>query len=312
MPNEPIRLLDPEAVIPSPQNSYELEFWMRMLKFAGDREPRVGPSTMRALQLLIQSPPKVNGLPDGDFWAIIGRFISRGFVPSTSKREVCEKHLQEVYTPIMGAEGNVQLLIQDMESAGAARRVAIDTVEDVWLEDHLPYCPACDRSGTSYLFRPNGDSLDSAAMAPVWRKAYMDEHPSDFTQLETFAPQMFPYLEFSEDAWKRLKSLSGSPEDITASLMHHLSVLNDNASHIWGNNHATEGRQSAMGALGVACSLEGPRIHKDKKAMKARDFRFTHGIVRCEWHTKLRPNTDRIYFAVSHGRVLVGLIVEHL
>lgn len=312
MPNSPTRLFDPEIIIPSVEGARELDFWMRMLKFADDTEPRVGPSTMRALNQLVQSPPKISGLAIGDFWTIVGKFIRRGLTPSSVPRKICDEHLREIYAPKMGAVDNVQRLIDDIESAGYGRRIAVDTVRDCWPQDHLPSCTACDGSGVSYVYRPDGKTASSTAMAIVWRKAYKDAHASDSTQLEAFATHMFPNIEFSADAWKRLKSLSGSPEDITASLIEHLGVLNDDVLSIWESHNSTEERQAVMRALGVTCSPEGPRVHKDRKAMLARDFKFRQGVVRCEWHTKLRPNMDRIYFAVSEGKVLVGLIVDHL
>lgn len=312
MPNNPTRLFDPEVIVPSHENVQELDFWMRMLKSADEREPRVGPATMRALDRLVQAPPKVDGLADRDFWTIVGKFISRGLPSTSMPHRVCGAHLMEIYKPSMGASDNAQRLIEDIQSVESGRWVAVDTVEDCWPEDHRPGCIACDESGVSYLYGSDGNVAGSPTMARVWRRAYKDEHASDFTQLESFATHMFPNIEFSEGAWKRLKSLSGAPQDITSSLIEHLGVLNDNALPIWKSVNSTEDRQSAMNALGVTCSPEGPRIHKDKRAMRARDFTFLQGVVRCEWHTKLRPNIDRIYFAVSEGKVLVGLIVDHL
>jgi hypothetical protein len=188
----------------------------------------------------------------------------------------------------------------------------MSTIEACWPGNEQGNCSACDAARLSHVYTPVESESKSDELARVWRQAYRDEHSADPTQLEAFASKMFPAIEFSSDAWKRLRTLVGAPEEITTSIIEHLAVLNDFAAVTWADTLSTDGRQAALGARGVTSSPEGPKTHRDKKAMRSRDFQFDGGQVRCEWHTKLRPDVNRIYFAVSNGKVLVGVIVDHL
>lgn len=312
MPTSPFRLFDPELLVPSAANTVQLQFWQRMHEWADDRGPRVGPSTLQALNELANTPPKVDHLAIGDFWTIMSKYTSRGFAPSPTPREVCEEHLSTSYTPLAGASDNFQRLVDDLRAVGPDGRVAMSTIEDCWPRNDLANCSVCDASRLSHVYTPVDSELKSDELAGVWRQAYKDEHLADPTQLEAYATKMFPSIEFSSDAWKRVKTLVGAPEEITASIIDHLAILNDFAATVWASTPSTDGRQAILGARGVTSSPEGPKTHKDKKAMRTRDFQFDEGQVRCEWHTKLRPDVNRIYFAVSSGKVLVGAIVNHL
>lgn len=312
MPDSPIRLFDPELVVPSANTAKQLQFWQRMHKWSDDRGARVGPSTLQALSELANTPPKVDHLPTGDFWTILSKYTSRGFPASLTPREVCDEHLSAQYEPQLGAADNRQRLIDDLRAVGPDGRVAMSTIEDCWPSNKLINCSACDASRLSHLYSPVESELKSNEMAKVWRQAYKDEHSADLTQLEAFASKMFPAIEFSSDAWKRLRTLVGASEENTTSIIEHLAVLNDSAANTWTNTLSTAGRQATLAASGVTCSPEGPKTHKNTKAMRTRDFQFDGGVVRCEWHTKLRPDINRIYFAVSNGKVLVGVIVDHL
>ncbi|MDZ8201866.1 hypothetical protein RZO50_10065 [Microbacterium sp. SSW1-59] len=161
-----------------------------------------------------------------------------------------------------------------------------------------------------------GSASDSegaiSATAQIWRQAYLSECPSDLGGMSALADKMFPSLEFHPDAWERVGSLVGPAEENVPLLVHHLGVLNDHASRIWADFSVREDRQSAMGALGVTCSPDSPQTHKYKAAMRERDFTFGSSVVRCEWHTKLRPTKNRIHFNADGGTVRIGTIVDHL
>lgn len=186
------------------------------------------------------------------------------------------------------------------------------TIKSCWSMNLSEGCPICHDSRISRIYTPVESELKSTELARVWREAYVDEHPRDPTQLGDFAAKMFPAIEFSPNAWKRVNTLVGAPEEITASIIDHLSVLNDFSLEVWANHVSTEERQSAFGSKGVTCSPESPKTHKNPKAMRERDFDFQSGQVRCEWHTKMRPDTNRIYFAISDRKIFVGTIVDHL
>jgi hypothetical protein len=312
MPTKPVRLLDPEIVIPSPSSSETLVFWERMNEWARDRAPRIGPSTMQALYAIASNPPTVEGLPSGDFWAILGKYTSRGLPVSDNRREICDDHLLVGYRPLLGADENRMRLASDIRASQSQGRLALSTIQPCWTCSDNPSCPRCELSTVSRIHGPIGPGEASNDLADVWRRAYLAEHHADWSALSIFAADLFPAIEFSRVAWNQLNTLVGAPEETVSSVITHLSVLNDLAEEIWASELTSQGRQARLGANGVTASLEGPKTHRNAKAMKTRDFDFQTGVVRCEWHTKLRPETNRIYFAVDEGKVLVGLIVDHL
>ena len=122
----------------------------------------------------------------------------------------------------------------------------------------------------------------------------------------------FPNVVFSDVAWKSINSLQGARQDNVVPLSQHLGVLNDEASSIWSSNTNTADRQQLLASRGVTASPESPRTHKTSKAMLKRKFKFDGQAVLCEWHTKLRPDINRVYFAVDGPQVLVGSIIDRL
>jgi hypothetical protein len=67
---------------------------------------------------------------------------------------------------------------------------------------------------------------------------------------------------------------------------------------------------------GFEISPDSPRTHQNKRAMRERDI-FINGVsLRCEWHLKLKPHVDRIYFNFGHNmsnnRIIVGILCDHL
>lgn len=310
---EPLRVLDPEIVVPNADSVQRLEFWLRLSNWMDDQGPRLGPSTLHALQEIAATPPRVMGLPHGEFWKIMGTLSSRGFTASSASRMVCDKHLGDQYTPDMGASDNFNRLLSDLRMTGPDRRVVVSTIESCWGEIlGTANCSDCRESRISYLYQPIKSEDEAQSMAATWRFAYLDEPNVQLTQMSHLTSQMFPSLEFSDQAWKRADSLQGSSSDINAAVVRHLGVLNDHVRDIWTQQMTTDGRQSSLAALGVVSSPEGPRIHRWAKAMSDRTFTFSDEDVLCEWHTKLRPDVNRIYFAVDNGRVLIGAIVDHL
>jgi hypothetical protein len=312
MPTNPGRLLDPELVVPSAASVLRLEFWDRMNTWATDREPRVGPSTMLALNELAANQPSIPGLPSGDFWSILGKYMSRGFVSNELHRPLCEKHLGAQYLPHMGAADNFQRLVDDIRAVGPTGALAVSTVEQCWTDVNLDDCSICAIAPVMPIFNPISPGECSGELAAVWRRGYRAEHPADPSLLERFAHEMFPAIEFSAAAWGQLNTMVGAPEETVDSVISHLAVLNDSAVDIWDSEITPQGRQAALGGRVVSASLEGPRTHKNIQAMKTRDFQFRDREVRCEWHCKLRPEINRIYFAVQEKKVFVGTIVDHL
>lgn len=311
MVREPIRLLDPEILIPSPSSASTPEFWRRMIAWTSDEYSLIGPETLAALAEL--APTELRGpyISPNDFWKIIGKLSSRTFSPARTNRPICEEHLRDDYTPIGGDRENIELLINDLKGVGFDRPVALRTIEDCWAVNERR-CTACDSSRVHKLLSEPNSVEDLVEIAHLWRDAFLVDRDGHLSQLEPLAKYMFPHLEFSDVAWKYLKTLVGSSNENLRLLVTHLSLLNDDVERIWAEQITTKGRQAEMRARNVPASPESPQTHRDAKAMKRRDFQFGGQTVRCEWHTKIRPDINSVHFAVEKGRVLVGVIIDHL
>lgn len=303
-------VLDPEIVIPSPSAAAGAIFWERMLSRAADHRPRLGPATMRALGEIADSPPSPMLLAERDFWAILGQFMSRPLPVTTSVRDVCEPHLMVEYSPDLGEAANGQRLIEDLRSAGDRNRLILSSTAGCWArESHT--CAQCESSRLHIIHSSSDTRASGIPVARAWRDAYLSEN-ADIRELPGLAERMFPLLEFHPNAWDRVSSLVGPPEENAPLLVHHLGVLNDETPHIWAQCSTRDERQATMAALGVSCSPDSPQTHRNKAAMRERDFAFGEQVVRCEWHTKLRPTTNRIHFNADGSTVRIGTIVDHL
>lgn len=313
MPVDPIQIIDPEVVIPSPASAGNRHFWMRLLSWIeeGDERTFVGPTTLVGLQKLADQRPDESVLQSDAFWMILGKLAPRTFHPSEVQRDICERHIRNDYSPVLGHVQNVDRLVQDLQAVGNDPHLALQTLEECW-NVHTRDCHDCRKSRLHKIPSSPGHTTASSSMARVWRSACLDEQGSDLKALQELSPRMFPGLKFSDSAWKHLNTLSGSPTDNLKALVLHLGVLNDHARRIWSEEPTTPGRQARLGALDVLASPESSQTRKNSKAMQRREFNFSQNSVQCEWHTKLRPNINRVYFAVSDDGVYVGTIVDHL
>lgn len=310
---EPVQLLDPEIFIPSAESAAKREFWVRLLSWIneGDERALVGPTALVGLYELADQRPDESVISSNDFWTILQKLASRTFRPAQGQRSICERHVKTDYSPALGHVENTDRLIRDIQATGEQPHVALRTLEECWSRQSRD-CQDCMRSRLHKLTAPPGHSSELNAMARVWRSACIGEQTVDLKTLRTFSQRMFPNLHFSDSAWKHLNTLSGSPSDNLNALVLHLGVLNDQAQRVWTENVTTPGRQAEMQGLDVVASPESPQTHKNSKAMQRRDFQFGQDVVRCEWHAKLRPDTNRIYFAVLDSGVYIGTIVDHL
>ncbi|GAA2540725.1 hypothetical protein GCM10009860_21900 [Microbacterium mitrae] len=156
------------------------------------------------------------------------------------------------------------------------------------------------------------------------RASVAEEYGASLDAMKEHASSMFPVLTFHPSAWSRANSLRGSADEVVPGLMQHLGALNDEVLEIWASETETTARQSALGSLGIAASPENSNTRRNAAAMAERTFQFGDQSVRCEWHTKLRPNINRIHFAVGQkaveiggeqrtvDTVFIGIITDHL
>ena len=96
-------------------------------------------------------------------------------------------------------------------------------------------------------------------------------------------------------------------------VVHHLSLINDRFLELYKAEFGSS--RSISMRLGIAVSIEGQN-RMNQAFMRYRDAQFEGHAYRCEWHSKLEPNRNRIYFHIgderTDGRVLIGIFHRHL
>jgi hypothetical protein len=157
---------------------------------------------------------------------------------------------------------------------------------------------------------------DSADLVHFWRWIFSFEDVPE-SEFFTHCDRAFPKLIFhSSLTFGKFQGAYLERRDI---VVHHLGALNDEFL-IRYKPAAAAGRlsdvESYFGSLGVGgVSAESVKTRRNAAAMRMRDVEFEGRVVRCEWHTKIKPNIDRIHFSFGDGldeRLLIGIFVDHL
>ena len=123
----------------------------------------------------------------------------------------------------------------------------------------------------------------------------------------------FPELYFVRDRTK-FNRFDEKYQTVRAIVTVHLSVLNDHAKRILSSGSPASTQIAEFGSSGVEVSGENGNTRANKAAMKQREVTVNNKRVVCDWHTKLRPHMDRIYFnaTTEKGFVVVGIFHSHL
>jgi hypothetical protein len=140
--------------------------------------------------------------------------------------------------------------------------------------------------------------------------------PDDYMR---HAPLAFPDLRFAEGLASQCNRFSRSFDDVRPALTRHLAALNDEFQRIMQDHHGLPAEvQAAFRArTGVDASPESANTKADAKAWAERRIVHEGSATWCEWHTKLEPHRDRVYFhpgnpQLAGGRILVGIFHQHL
>lgn len=148
-----------------------------------------------------------------------------------------------------------------------------------------------------------------------WRGLYDLENVPEQSFFQS-ASQAFPNLMFHPDlTFRRFRS---SYQELRGTVVRHLGELNDHFLEEYRTLSAAgrvgdiEAYFHSRGVEGV--SRESVRTHKNPRVMRLREVEFNGNRVLCEWHTKLRPEIDRIHFAFEDfgDKILIGIFVAHL
>jgi hypothetical protein len=142
-----------------------------------------------------------------------------------------------------------------------------------------------------------------------YRSLYILENvgEKDFFDL---APYAFPDLDFADGLSFSKFDGGYSYRDL---VVKHLSALNDDFLEVYVSEHGNSAGISAR--IGIDVSIEG-ETRSSERLMAMRDVEFRGHTFRCEWHSKLERNVNRIHFypgdASTNGRTLIGIFVDHL
>ena len=166
------------------------------------------------------------------------------------------------------------------------------------------------------------DQLMQPGLVDVVFVATPADHPRFYRTL--YSVENIPEGEFFEIAAKAFPDLAFAPTVNfqhfrgayvlrRPEVVHHLSLINDCFLELY---KAERGSSRIISiCLGIAVSIEGQN-RKSQALMRYRDATFGGRVYRCEWHSKLEPHRNRIYFHIgdegTDGRVLIGIFHQHL
>lgn len=174
--------------------------------------------------------------------------------------------------------------------------------------------------------------LTDRAMLPVFYRSLFDLEDMDADAYMDNAGHAFPDIAFSPGLNVQFPRFRTRYHDVRPEVTRHLAALNDHFQSIFKQaDYAPDRTQDLLNSIyHVDASKESPLTRRNKKAMRERDVLVDHVLVagrkvpvalarpvRCEWHTKIKPTTDRIHFhpgdkEVAEGRLFVGIFHAHL
>lgn len=178
---------------------------------------------------------------------------------------------------------------------------------------------ACERRGFVNASSQIGGAeifffSDALDLPKFWRHIFELENVQE-SEFFTLADQAFPQLVLHETL--NFRKFDGTYPHLRNLVTRHLAVLND---HFLSAFESANGDPSQVEALltpyGLAgISPESRNTHRDSKVMNKHNAEYGGKTYLCEWHTKLEPHRNRIYFAFKDfipGKILVGFFTIHL
>lgn len=299
------KLFDPEILIPSDDVEVWPEFQSRLLAWYNKKDFTAGAISYEQL-FSVGERLRISGLmPRADFYRIYGGIISRPPAHS-SMSAVRSDNLESYYSPFAGHSDNADILKSDISRVDNERAIILASDERCWSEESHSTLTFSEAESIYLLttLEQTSSSID--------RQEFIRHGDLSPKGVQHAAAVLFPKLHFAAEAWTSIGSLSRTPRTIALDLIKHLGVLNDLGEIIWSNEDTPQARQIAFKAAGIEVSPENGATHRDKEAMRARTFSFSGKEHLCEWHAKLLPHRDRIYFAIVGDKVMVGKVIRHL
>jgi hypothetical protein len=187
----------------------------------------------------------------------------------------------------------------------------------------LPVQPGLDTKAIEVHF------LTKAVMLPAFYQSLFEVEELGADAYMANAVYAFPQIAFVPGLASQFTRFQTPYREVRRDVTLHLRVLHDNFQRVFEEqDHKPHETSKVLSSLGVDASPESPGTRANKKAMKEREVDIDHvtvglrkldlrTVVRCEWHTKIRPTTDRIHFhpgakGLAEGRLIVGIFVHHL
>jgi hypothetical protein len=146
-----------------------------------------------------------------------------------------------------------------------------------------------------------------------WRNAIEFENLSS-DEFEELLAVAFPSLQFAQGCWAGITRLQGSYRDLRQPLLNTLAGLNDRATDLWQQYFSApdEFIRRLKSETNVECSGESPVTRANSQAMARRTIEHRGSPLICDWHAKLEPHQNRIYFAIQPSGIIVGIFHKHL
>lgn len=160
--------------------------------------------------------------------------------------------------------------------------------------------------------------LVAVAELPEFYRMLFELEDLDSEKFMENAVYAFPQLVFAGGLASQVRRFKTRYREVRPEIARHLAVLNDHFRRIFEECRGDSSTVSnTLAAHGVDASLESPNTHASRKAMQQREVSFGGRTFVCEWHTKIRPTTDRIHFypgdrEKTGGKVLIGIFTDHL
>lgn len=178
---------------------------------------------------------------------------------------------------------------------------------------------------TPHRFAGGLHSVDKPSLSQVvdvYFNASIEDHPGffrllyeweDVSESEFFerAGLAFPRLVFASDI--SFRKFQGPYRTLRPKVVDHLGRINDSFPEVYAAENGMPNEISSR--IGIDVSFEG-NTRSSERLMRLRDVVFRGQVYRCEWHSKIEPNRNRIHFRVIDGiagtEVLIGIFHEHL
>jgi hypothetical protein len=143
-----------------------------------------------------------------------------------------------------------------------------------------------------------------------WRSVYELANVPE-RQFFELAPRAFPNLLFASTL--NFGRFAGLYATVREEVVRHLGALNDTWTVAYVEEAGNSDRISAR--IGIDVSRESGLTRAAEGLMRQRDVPFHGRKYRCEWHSKLEPDRNRIHFhpageSIEHP--LIGIFCDHL